>query len=88
MSLGAPQKLGKRRGAYSPSTCLDLLKSGTHLGIFQALDPKTGEDCTQGEPIFLDPGDYTLKATIAGVPARGESGISIVAGEAVQFTWY
>ncbi len=57
-------------------------------GIFQELAPKTGEECQPGEPIFLDPGDYTLKASIAGVPSTGESAVTIVAGEGVTFTWY
>jgi tetratricopeptide (TPR) repeat protein len=57
-------------------------------GILQELAPKTGEDCQPGEPIFLDPGDYVLRASIAGVPSQGESPITIVAGNVSEFTWY
>jgi hypothetical protein len=57
-------------------------------GIFQELAPKTGPDCQPGEPIMLDPGEYTLKASVAGQPLAGEQAIPIVAGETLQFTWY
>ncbi len=57
------------------------------VGIFQELAPKTGADCQPGEPIMLDPGDYTLKASIAGQPSQGEATITIVAGQPLEFTW-
>jgi tetratricopeptide (TPR) repeat protein len=57
-------------------------------GILQELAPKTGPDCQAGEPIFLDPGEYILKAAIAGVPSFGESTINITAGDVMEFTWY
>ncbi len=57
-------------------------------GILQELPPKTGEECTAGEPIFLNPGEYILKAAIAGVPSQGESAINVVAGDVLEFTWY
>lgn len=56
--------------------------------IFQELAPKTGPDCQPGEPIFLDPGEYILKASVAGLPLAGEQTISIEAGVTLQFTWY
>jgi hypothetical protein len=58
------------------------------VGILQELPPKTGPDCTPGEPIFLDPGEYALRATIAGVPSFGDQGIIIEEGMALEFTWY
>ena len=57
-------------------------------GILQELAPKTGDACTAGEPIFLDPGEYILKAAIAGVPSQGELIVVIVAGEVFESTWY
>jgi hypothetical protein len=57
------------------------------VGIFQELAPKTGPDCQPGAPIFLDPGDYTLKASIAGQPSQGEATITIVAGQILPFNW-
>ncbi len=56
--------------------------------IFQELAPKTGEQCYRGEPIYLDPGDHILKASIAGVPSQGEATITIVEGQWFEFTWY
>ncbi|MGC8878724.1 MAG: hypothetical protein ACP5R2_05830 [Anaerolineae bacterium] len=46
-------------------------------GVFQELAPKTGEQCYRGKPIYLDPGEYILKASIAGVPSQGEATITI-----------
>jgi hypothetical protein len=57
------------------------------VGVFQELAPKTGENCQPGQPIFLDPGDYILKASIAGQPSSGEANITIVAGQGLEFTW-
>jgi hypothetical protein len=57
------------------------------VGIFQELAPKTGADCQAGEPIILDPGQYTLKASIAGQPSQGESSVEIVADQTLEFTW-
>lgn len=57
------------------------------VGIFQELAPKTGPDCQPGAPIYLDPGEYILKASIAGVPSTGEATITIVAGGTLRFTW-
>jgi hypothetical protein len=57
-------------------------------GIFQELAPKTGPDCQPGQPILLDPGEYTLKASIAGVPSQGEARITILPGDTLTFTWY
>ncbi|MBN1994272.1 MAG: hypothetical protein JW953_16360 [Anaerolineae bacterium] len=56
-------------------------------GIFQELGPKTGEDCKAGDPLFLDPGEYILKASIAGVPSKGEATINILEGQVLTFTW-
>jgi hypothetical protein len=56
-------------------------------GVFQELSPAAGGDCTPGDPIYLDPGEHTLKASIAGVPSQGEATINIVLGEYLQFTW-
>jgi hypothetical protein len=56
-------------------------------GAFQELGPKTGNDCHRGDPIFLSPGQHTLKAVIAGTSAQAEKTITIVAGEWFQFTW-
>ena len=56
--------------------------------IFQELAPKTGEQCYRGKPIFLDPGDHILKASIAGVASQGEATITIVEGQWFEFTWY
>jgi hypothetical protein len=58
------------------------------VAMFQQLAPKTGEDCKPGEPIYLDPGTYTLSASIAGVPSKGEATITIEAGRVLRFTWY
>lgn len=57
------------------------------VGIFQELAPKTGPDCQPGAPIFLDPGEYILKASIAGRPSQGEATITIVAGKILPFNW-
>jgi tetratricopeptide (TPR) repeat protein len=57
------------------------------VGILQELAPMAGDNCTAGEPIFLNPGEYILKAAIAGVPSQGESTINITAGEVLEFTW-
>jgi hypothetical protein len=57
-------------------------------GVFQELAPKTGADCQPGQPILLDPGEYTLKASIAGVPSQGEAKITILPGDTLTFTWY
>lgn len=56
--------------------------------IFQELAPKTGEECYRGQPIYLNPGDHILKASIAGVPSHGEATITIVEGQWFEFTWY
>ncbi|MCS7259927.1 MAG: hypothetical protein NZ765_03990 [Anaerolineae bacterium] len=56
--------------------------------IFQELAPKTGEECYRGKPIYLDPGEHILKASIAGVSSHGEATIIIVEGEWLEFTWY
>ncbi len=56
-------------------------------GIFQELAPGTADGCTPGEPIFLDPGEHTLKASIAGRPSQGEATINIEAGMLLQFSW-
>ncbi|MGQ9793954.1 MAG: hypothetical protein ACUVSF_09765 [Anaerolineae bacterium] len=56
--------------------------------IFQELAPKTGDQCHRGEPIYLDPGEHILKASIAGVPSHGEATITIVEGQWFEFTWY
>ncbi len=58
------------------------------VAMFQQLAPKTGEDCKPGEPIYLDPGTYTLSASIAGVPSKGQATITIEAGRVLRFTWY
>jgi hypothetical protein len=58
------------------------------VGVFQELAPKAGDDCRPGDPIPLDPGDYTLRASIAGVPSKGEANITIQAGTTLTFTWY
>jgi hypothetical protein len=57
-------------------------------GVFQELAPKTGADCQPGAPITLDPGNYTLKASIAGQPSSGESTVTITPGQVLEFTWY
>jgi hypothetical protein len=57
-------------------------------GVFQELAPKTGPDCQPGQSILLDPGEYTLKASIAGVPSQGEAKITILPGDTLTFTWY
>jgi|GEM_PF-4669737 len=56
--------------------------------IFQELAPKTGDQCYRGAPIFLDPGEHILKASVAGRPSQGEATITIVAGQWFEFTWY
>jgi tetratricopeptide (TPR) repeat protein len=58
------------------------------VGILQELGPMVGDNCTVGGPIFLNPGEYILKAAIAGVPSQGESTINITAGEVLEFTWH
>jgi len=49
---------------------------------------KDGPDCKPGQPIYLNPGTYTVKATIAGVPSQGENSITIVEGQVSSFIWY
>lgn len=57
------------------------------VNVFQELAPKTGSDCIPGEPIFLDPGEYTLKASIAGRASEGQAVIIIEAGGVLNFDW-
>jgi hypothetical protein len=57
------------------------------VAIFQELAPKTGDDCKAGQPIYLDPGTYTLNANIAGVTSKGTATITIVAGKTLKFSW-
>ena len=56
-------------------------------GVFQELNPGSGGDCFAGDPIFLDPGEHILRASIAGVPSEGEATINIEAGRYLEFTW-
>jgi phosphate transport system substrate-binding protein len=56
-------------------------------GIFQELAPGTADGCTPGDPIFLDPGEHIVKASIAGRPSQGEATINIEAGMVLPFTW-
>ena len=56
-------------------------------GVFQELSPASGADCFAGQPIFVDPGEHILRASIAGMPSQGEATISIQAGRYLEFTW-
>jgi hypothetical protein len=55
------------------------------VGIFQELAPRSGEDCFKGEPIFLDPGEYIIKAGIAGRPKCPDLTITIKEGEVTVY---
>lgn len=57
-------------------------------GVFQELAPKTGAVCQPGQPILLDPGEYILRASSAGVPSLGEATITILPDSTLNFTWY
>ena len=58
------------------------------VGIFVEMSRRTEASCTQGEPIFLDPGEYSVRASIPGVPSLGEGGFTIEAGKVTEWTWY
>ena len=55
--------------------------------VFQTLAPKTGPNCESGDPIFLNPGEYTLTATFADRASEGKATIFIEAGGILNFDW-
>ncbi len=57
-------------------------------GVFVELKRRTPENCTDSELIFLDPGSYSIRASIPGVPSLGTGDFTIEAGRITEWTWY
>lgn len=53
--------------------------------VVRALVAKTGPNCEPGDPIFLNPGEYTLTATFADRASEGKATILIEAGGILNF---
>jgi hypothetical protein len=56
-------------------------------GIVQDFQAAIGGECAAGNPIFLDPGEHTLKASIQGLPIEAEAVVRVVAGEYLTHPW-